>query len=190
MQPLDAEHEHRVGQISATLAQAVGWADDRVELLRLAAPMHDIGKIGIPDRILLKPGPLTPAERTEMERHTVIGWAALSGWDSELLDLAATIALTHHERIDGNGYPDRLRGHDIPEAGRIVAVADVFDALTNDRVYRRALPLSQAVEVMRGERGRQFDPGLVDALLCRLDDVLVIEQPPCCVDALLRGRSG
>ena len=165
-----------IGEISATLARAVGWTDDRVELLRLAAPMHDVGKIGIPDRILLKPGPLTPAERIEMERHTVIGNVILSGSDSELLDLAATIALTHHERIDGTGYPARLRGEEIPEAGRIVAVADVFDALTNDRIYRRALPRSEAIEVMCGARGSQFDPVLVDALLGRLDDVLMIEQ--------------
>ena len=138
--------------------------------------MHDVGKIGIPDRILLKPGPLTRGERTEMERHTVIGHEILSGSDSSLLNLAASIALTHHERVDGKGYPHHRRGDDIPEAGRIVAVADVFDALINDRVYRRALPLADAIKIMRRGRGKQFDATILDALLDHLDDALSVQR--------------
>jgi putative two-component system response regulator len=175
--PTTHAHIDRIGEISALLAQAVGWPETEVELLRIAAPMHDVGKIGIPDRILLKPGPLSAQERAEMERHTVIGHEILSGSDSSLLNLAAAVALTHHERVDGRGYPHRLRGEEIPQAGRIVAVADVFDALVNDRVYRPALPLRDAIKMMRHGRGTQFDTTVLDALFERLDDALTLQRP-------------
>jgi putative two-component system response regulator len=175
--PTTHAHIDRIGEISALLAEAVGWPESEVELLRIAAPMHDVGKIGIPDRILLKPGPLTAPERAEMERHTVIGHEILSGSDSSLLNLAATVALTHHERVDGRGYPHRLCGDEIPQAGRIVAVADVFDALVNDRVYRPALPLRDAIKMMRHGRGTQFDAVVLDALFARLDDALTLQRP-------------
>jgi response regulator RpfG family c-di-GMP phosphodiesterase len=174
--PTTHAHIDRIGEISALLARAVGWAETDVELLRIAAPMHDVGKIGIPDRILLKPGPLTLHERAEMERHTLIGHEILSGSDSSLLNLAATVALTHHERFDGRGYPRRLRGVQIPEAGRIVAVADVFDALVNDRVYRPALPLREAVRMMRHGRGTQFDAGVLEALFDHLEEALLVQR--------------
>jgi putative two-component system response regulator len=174
--PTTHAHIDRIGEISALLARTVGWAEAEVELLRMAAPMHDVGKIGIPDRILLKPGPLTTPEREEMQRHTLIGHEILTGSDSGLLNLAATIALTHHERVDGQGYPHGLRGAEIPPAGRIVAVADVFDALVNDRVYRPALPLKQALELLREGRGTQFDTAVLDALFDRLDAVLSVQS--------------
>jgi putative two-component system response regulator len=173
--PTTHAHIDRIGEISAVLARALRWPRDQVELLRIAAPMHDVGKIGIADRILLKSGPLTATERAEMECHTTIGHEILSGSDSELLNLAATIALTHHERVDGAGYPRGLHGEEIPEAGRIVAVADAFDALINDRVYRAAVPLPEAVRIMREGRGTQFDEVVLDALFDHLDEVLAVQ---------------
>jgi putative two-component system response regulator len=169
-----ATHDHigRIGEIAALLTRALGWQPDEVELMRLAAPMHDVGKIAIPDRILLKPGPLSALERTEMQRHTTIGHQILSDSDCELLELASSIALTHHERFDGEGYPRRLRGPAIPIAGRVCAVADVFDALTHDRVYRPAMAVDQALEIMRAGRGTQFDPDVLDELLNHLDEIL------------------
>lgn len=168
-------HIDRIGEISALLARAVRWPEDKIELLRIAAPMHDVGKIGIPDRILLKPGALTACERAEMERHTLIGHEILSGSDSGLLNLAAMVALTHHERVDGKGYPHGLLGEEIPESGRIVAVADVFDALINDRVYRPALSLAQAKKIMRKGRGTQFDATILDALFDHLEEALSVQ---------------
>lgn len=173
--PTTHAHIDRIGEISALLARALGWPEEDVELLRIAAPMHDVGKIAIPDRILLKRAPLTPSERAEMERHTVIGHEILSGSDSSLLNLAASVALTHHERVDGTGYPHGLREDQIPEGGRIVAVADVFDALINDRVYRSALSLSRATEIMQGGRGTQFDATILDALFDHLDEALGVQ---------------
>ncbi len=136
--------------------------------------MHDVGKVAIPDQILLKPGRLTPDERGQMERHAEIGHQLLQGSDGELMDLAATIAWSHHERFDGDGYPRRLQGDAIPLEGRIAAVADVFDALTQDRVYRPALPLDEALATMAAGRETQFDPGALDSLLESLDDALAI----------------
>jgi putative two-component system response regulator len=134
--------------------------------------MHDVGKIAIPDRILLKPGPLTADERAEIERHPIIGAELLTGIGSELLDMAAVIARSHHEWYDGTGYPRRLGGEAIPLAGRIVAVADVFDALTSDRVYRRAFTLGRAVKMMRDERGTHFDPHVLDILLANVAEIV------------------
>jgi putative two-component system response regulator len=145
-----------------------------VLLLRAAAPMHDVGKIGISDEILRKAGPLTGAERSEMERHTVIGHEILTNSASELLRIAATIALTHHEHFDGSGYPQGLAGEQIPLEGRITAVADVFDALLSDRCYRPALPVADAVALIREGRGTHFDPRVADALLDHLDEALAL----------------
>jgi putative two-component system response regulator len=133
--------------------------------LRIASPLHDVGKVGIPDGILLKPGPLTESERRVMERHTEIGYRMLEGSGEELLELAAALALTHHERFDGNGYPRGCKGDEIPIEGRIAAVADVFDALTSERVYRPAHGFDDALEIMRSGRGTQFDPELLDLFL-------------------------
>jgi cyclic di-GMP phosphodiesterase len=168
------QHVNRMAAVAAFLARHVGLDGDRVVLLRTAAPMHDVGKVAIPDDVLQKQGPLTPDEREEMERHATIGYEILADSDSELLQLAATIAFTHHERWDGDGYPQGLAGEAIPIEGRITAVADVFDALLSDRCYRPALPVDEAVDLIRGGRGGQFDPQIVDALLDHLDEALAL----------------
>lgn len=165
-------HVNRMASIAAFLAGQVGLDRDRVLLLRTAAPMHDVGKVATPDGVLQKAGQLTPEEREEMERHTTVGYEILADSESELLQLAATIALTHHERWDGAGYPRGVAGEDIPVEGRITAVADVFDALLSDRCYRSALSIDDAVEVMKEGRGTHFDPRIVDALLDNLDEAL------------------
>jgi putative two-component system response regulator len=157
------EHTRRVGQMSALIARAIGLSDTEVELIRQAAPLHDIGKIGIPDAILLKPGRLTPAEFEVMKTHTEIGARILSGSRFPLMQLAGEIAQSHHESWNGRGYYG-LAAEDIPLASRIVTVADAFDALTHDRPYRPATTIQKAMEELRREAGRQFDPQLVAAL--------------------------
>jgi HD-GYP domain-containing protein (c-di-GMP phosphodiesterase class II) len=158
-------HVQRVAAMSAALARAAGLPDaDRV-LIREAAPLHDVGKVAIPDPILLKPGRLTEAERRTMTTHTQIGHDLLSGSDAPALRMAATIALTHHERYDGAGYPHGLARDEIPLEGRIVALVDVFDALSHDRVYRPAWPRDRTVALLREGRGTHFDPDLVDLFL-------------------------
>jgi putative two-component system response regulator len=164
-------HTERMSRYCAVLAQRAGLD---AESLRIASPMHDVGKVAIPDHILLKPGLLEPAERREMERHTEIGHEILSGSGSALLELAATIAWTHHEKFDGTGYPRRLAGSTIPLEGRVAAIADVFDALTSDRSYRQAFSIDQALQMMREERGRHFDPGLLDLFLGAIDEIIEI----------------
>jgi putative two-component system response regulator len=146
------------------IARELGLDAGRCELLRAASPLHDVGKVGVPDRILLKPGSLTGGERAEMMRHAEIGYRILAGSRAELLQLAATIAWTHHERIDGRGYPRGLAGAEIPLEGRIAAVADVYDALTRDRVYRPRFERERALEMLADGRGTQFDADAVDAL--------------------------
>jgi putative two-component system response regulator len=158
-------HTRRVGQISALVAQALGLPGGEVALVRRAAPLHDVGKIGIPDRILLKPGKLSAAEYEQMQAHTSIGARILSGSSFPLLQRAAEIAASHHERWDGSGYPNGLQGEAIPLEGRIVAVVDVWDALTHQRPYKPAWPVTEAVAEIRRQRGRQFDPDVADALL-------------------------
>lgn len=159
------QHTHRVGRTCALVAAAMGLTTNEIESIRRAAPLHDVGKIGIPDRILLKPGPLSPAEMEIMKRHTSIGAKLLSNSDSQLLQLAETIAASHHERWDGTGYGSRLSGDQIPLQGRILAVADVFDALTHQRPYKDAWPVDRSIDEIRTQRGRQFDPAVVDAFL-------------------------
>lgn len=157
-------HAKRVGTLSALIAAAMGMPSDYVELIRQAAPLHDVGKIGITDNILLKPGPLTPEESATMRQHTVIGARIMGGSSSPTLHLAEEIALFHHERWDGTGYAG-VAGEAIPLSGRIVAVADVLDALVHARPYKQAWPLERAVEEIRSQSGRQFDPQVVEALL-------------------------
>ncbi len=157
------EHTERVGRMAEVIGRAIGVPEPSLGLLRQAAPLHDIGKIGISDAILLKPGRLTAQERQEMERHTFIGADILSGSASLVLRMAEEIALTHHERWDGGGYPHRLRGDAIPLYGRIVAVADVFDALTHSRPYKDAWTVDRAVAHICGESARQFDPEVIAA---------------------------
>lgn len=157
------EHTRRVADLSAALAREIGVPAQEAALIRRAATLHDIGKIGIPDEILLKPGRLTPAEFDVMKQHATIGGRILDGSRSPVLQLAREVALTHHERWDGTGYPARLKGTRIPLCGRIVAVADTFDALTHRRPYKAAWSRNAAIEEVERQRGRQFDPDLVDA---------------------------
>jgi PAS domain S-box-containing protein len=169
-------HITRMAVITAFLGSQMKLDAEFVQLLREAAPMHDVGKIGTSEEILRKPGPLTAEERKEMERHTVVGHEILSGSQSQLLQIAATIALTHHEHYDGTGYPQGLAGKEIPLEGRVSAVADVFDALLSDRCYRPALPVSDAVEVIEDGRGTHFDPQIADLLINGLGEALSLRQ--------------
>jgi HD-GYP domain-containing protein (c-di-GMP phosphodiesterase class II)/methanogenic corrinoid protein MtbC1 len=156
-------HIERIGRLSALLAEQVRMDERFCSRILHAAPLHDVGKVAIPDAVLLKPGPLTQEERAIVEAHAEEGYRLLARSSSSILELAATIALSHHERWDGSGYPRGLAREEIPLEGRIVAVTDVFDALTSDRVYRKAYPLDQAIALMREQRGRHFDPYLLDA---------------------------
>ena len=158
------QHTQRVGQMSSLLARQLGLPDSQVSLIARAAPLHDVGKIGVPDTILLKMGKLSKAEFEVVKQHTVIGARILSGGKFALLRLAEEIAFSHHERWDGDGYAG-LNKTDIPLAGRIVAVADVFDALTQQRPYKPAWPVAEAIAEIDRQRERQFDPGVVDAFL-------------------------
>jgi putative two-component system response regulator len=157
------EHTRRVGRTAAMMARALGFTEDQIELIRVAAPLHDVGKIGIPDRILLKPGKLTSQEFQRMKEHVSIGTSIVSGSGSPILEMAEQIILSHHEWWNGNGYPAGLKGTEIPIPGRIVAVADVFDALTHDRPYKKAWPVEDALIEIRTLSGLQFDPSVVEA---------------------------
>jgi putative two-component system response regulator len=168
-------HVERMSRYCQMLAQASGH-DSLHDTIREASSLHDVGKIGVPDSILLKPGPLLPEERSAMQDHAAIGYGILKDSESPLLRLAAEIALTHHERVDGTGYPNGLVGSAIPIAGRIAAIADVFDALTSNRVYRRAYPLVEAVEMMKREAGAHFDTDLLSVFWNALPEVLAIES--------------
>lgn len=168
-----AAHLHRMSAYSVLLARRCGWPEDDINLLADAAKMHDIGKIGIPDAILLKEGKLTDDEFKIMHRHPAMGAAILAGSSSKLLQMGELIALTHHERYDGGGYPNGMAGKDIPEAGRIVAVADVFDALMTKRSYKDAWPLEKVVAFMRDGSGKHFDPELIELFL--MDEAVLLE---------------
>ena len=158
------QHTERVGQMAALIAREIGMPDTMVSLIRRAAPLHDVGKIGIPDAILLKLGKLTDDEFALVKTHTTIGARILSGSRFSLLRLAEEIAFSHHERWDGSGY-EGMTGDTVPLPGRIVAIADVFDALTQKRPYKAAWPIADAIAEIERQRDRQFDPVLVDAFL-------------------------
>jgi putative two-component system response regulator len=175
----DAETGHHLKRMSfycEILARKIGFSEQRCQLVRLASQLHDVGKVAIPDNILLKQGKLTPEEFEVIKGHTETGFQMLSGSGSEIVQMGAQIALTHHERWDGSGYPHGLAGDDIPAEGRIAAIADVFDALTSDRVYRAALPVKSAIKMMHDERGRHFDPELLDAFFLVLPEIEAIRQ--------------
>jgi putative two-component system response regulator len=159
------QHVHRMSSYCEILARALGLPAEDCERIRLASQLHDVGKVAVPDDVLLKPGKLTPDEFEVVKGHAAAGYAMLAGSSSELVQLGGLIAYTHHERWDGVGYPRGLAGAAIPREGRIAAVADVFDALTSDRVYRPALPVKSAMVIMRDERGRHFDAAMLDAFL-------------------------
>ena len=154
-----------VAHVAGLIAEELGLSEDEARLIEMAAPLHDVGKIAIPDSVLLKAGPLSDDERDVMRAHPRIGHHLLSGSQNRFIQLGATIALRHHERYDGSGYPDGLVGMDIPLEARIVATADVFDALLSPRPYKHAWTIEEALEYLASERGRLFDPDCVDVLI-------------------------
>ena len=168
------EHIQRMSRYSEVIARSISTDSTWACRVRLASQLHDIGKIAVPDRILLKMGELDPEERQVMQRHVAYGQEMLSVGASELAELAATIALRHHERWDGGGYPDRLAEQDIPIEARVVAIADTFDALTTNRIYRKAYSLPVALKLMREENGGQFDPELLAGFFDSIDHVMTI----------------
>ncbi len=174
--PETGAHILRMAHYSQIIAQALGLDGETCERILTAAPMHDIGKVGTPDNILLKPGRLTPEEMQIMRQHPRIGHDILKGSSSPMIQMAAEIALTHHEKYDGSGYPDGKAGEAIPIVGRIVAVADVFDALTSPRPYKPAWTLEAALDFIREGRGSHFDPACVDAFLGLIPAVLEIRE--------------
>ena len=169
-----AQHVKRVAEYSYLLAIRAGLSEDKAQLLRMASPMHDVGKIGIPDSILFKPGKLTEEEFSVIKTHTVIGHSILKNSPRRIMRTAATIALQHHERWDGTGYPHGLVEDETHVFGRITALADVFDALACDRVYKKAWPLDEVIGYLREQKGRQFDPLLTEIFLESMDEMLAI----------------
>lgn len=169
-------HVRRVAEYVSLLGKHYGLSEKEVDMVHLAAPMHDIGKLGIPDGILNKPGKLTDEEFQVIEKHSLIGHDMLHGSELEMLNVAAIIAAQHHERYDGNGYPAGLQGEDIHIYARITAIADVFDALGSDRVYKKAWPLPEVIAYFEQQRGKQFDPALTDLFLSHMDQMLAIRE--------------
>lgn len=166
----------RVAEIAGMIAEELGMLEDEVRMIELAAPLHDIGKIAIPDAVLMKPGPLTPDETSIMRKHPQIGYELLNDSQNRFIRIGATIALRHQERYDGSGYPDGLQGDQIPIEARIVAVADVFDALISIRPYKPAWPIGEALSYIAEQSGKLFDPRCVDALLKNRERVEAICQ--------------
>jgi len=171
------EHTRRVGRLTARIAAALGLPSSEVDLLRAVAPLHDVGKIGVPDRILLSPSALSPDDFTVMKTHTLIGEKLLGGSEFRHLQAAAEIALNHHERWDGEGYPHGRRRSEIPLSGRIVAVADTYDALRHRRPYKPAWPRDMALQEIEASSGSKFDPDVVDAFLIVVDPRTMASQP-------------
>ena len=169
-------HVLRMSHYSKVLALAYGFSEQQAETLLHAAPMHDIGKIGIPDHIMLKPGKLTDEEFEVMKTHPQIGAEILGEADSDLLRIAKSVALTHHEKWNGKGYPNGLKGEEIPIEGRIVAIADVFDALTSKRPYKEAWSVEKTMDLMKREAGEHFEPKLVELLEANLGAILEIKE--------------
>ncbi|MCX8026976.1 MAG: response regulator [Thermodesulfovibrionales bacterium] len=170
------KHIERIAEFVGLICQKMGMTKDHVAMMRYAAPMHDVGKIGIPDSILLKPGKLTEDEFKIIKLHTIIGGKILGGTTLPMLELATEIALSHHERWDGNGYPLKLKGANIPQSGRIVSIVDVFDALTSHRVYKEAWSHEKALDFIKEQREKMFDPLIVDAFFDCIDSILNIKK--------------
>jgi len=187
--PETGAHIVRMAHYSKHIARGLGLSVEQQELLLEAAPMHDIGKVGTPDIILLKPGKLTEAEFAIMKQHAVIGYEVLSTSSSPLLKVAAEIAYSHHEKFDGSGYPRGLAGTDIPLFGRIVAVADVFDALTSERPYKKAWSIEDARRLIQEGAGKHFEPACVEAFFGDFDEVLAVKNKFMDKEIELRDRS-
>jgi putative two-component system response regulator len=169
-------HLHRMSSYCEIIARAVGFTAQRCEMVRLASQLHDVGKVAVPDSILLKRGKLTLEEFEVIKRHAETGFQMLAGSPAEVVQLGALIARTHHERYDGDGYPRGLAGEAIPQEGRMAAIADVFDALTSDRVYRSAVPVKSAIQMMQEDRGHHFDPELLDVFMAAQPEVDTIRR--------------
>jgi putative two-component system response regulator len=169
-------HIERIADYVNLISEELGMNHDQSMMMRYAAPMHDVGKIGIPDTILLKPGRLTDEEFKIIKLHTIIGGKILTGTTLPLLELAREIAMSHHEKWDGSGYPGGLKGEDIPLSGRVVAITDVFDALTSNRVYKTAWPMEKALDFIKEQKGRHFDPDVADAFFSISDKIIKIKQ--------------
>jgi len=174
--PETGAHIQRMAHYSRLIAARMGLDSAQQDLILEAAPMHDVGKLGTPDMILLKPGKLTPEEFAVMKQHATIGWEILRGSAAPTLQVAAEIAHTHHEKFDGSGYPRGLSGEDIPLFGRIVAIADVFDALTSERPYKHAWPVEDAVANLKENAGSHFDPALIEVFIAILPEILAINE--------------
>ncbi len=168
-------HVRRVGLNAALVAKHLGWAPDAIADIRLAASLHDIGEMGVPDSILLKPGKLSVEEFALIKKHTEIGAGLLEGSTATILRMARDIALSHHEKWDGTGYPHGLAGTEIPEAARIVAVVDVYDVLVSERVYRPPLPEDEAYSIMWANRGKYFEPRILDCFLRLLPEIELVK---------------
>jgi two-component system, response regulator RpfG len=169
-------HVTRMSQYATIIAEELGFSETKCDTIRHAAPMHDIGKIGIPDHILLKPGKLDPLEKKIIQSHSTIGYEILRDSPSDYLQTGAVIALAHHERYDGTGYPHKISGNNIPIEARIVAVADVFDALLSQRPYKKAWSMDKALDYVTQERGKHFAPDCVDAFFTRLTEIIAIHN--------------
>jgi response regulator RpfG family c-di-GMP phosphodiesterase len=174
--PETGNHIMRVGLLSRLLAKSEGEDEQSQNLIYYASPLHDIGKLGISDRILLKPGKLTDEEFEIIKTHTQIAYEILKDTQSHFLQAGATIALTHHEKYDGTGYPHALKGNDIPLYGRIVGLVDVFDALTSKRPYKEPWPIEKAVDLIKSEKNNHFDPIIVDLFIEHIDEVKTIYE--------------
>jgi len=170
------DHIVRMSRYSALIAEKLGLPAEEVQNILYAAPMHDVGKIGIPDSILMKPGKLTDEEFETMKTHSVIGANILAYSKAEVLKLAEQIAISHHEKWNGKGYPQGLAGDNIPLVGRIVGLADAFDALTSKRPYKDPFPVEVALDIIKKDRGEHFDPAIVDVFLKNIDEILKIKQ--------------
>jgi len=168
------DHIIRIGEYSPFIAEKLNLPKEFIDTIRYASPMHDIGKIGIPDNILLKPGRLTDIEFETIKTHTTIGAKLLSHSKSKIIQMAEEIALTHHEKFNGKGYPNQLKGTDIPISGRIIAIADTFDAITSKRPYKEPYPFEMALELLKKERGKHFDPDVLDVFVENFDKIVEI----------------
>jgi response regulator RpfG family c-di-GMP phosphodiesterase len=171
-----ANHIKRMSHYCALIARGLGWSDEAVETILWSSLMHDVGKLGIPDSILQKPGRLTPEERKVMELHTTIGGSILKGAKAPVLLKSRIVALTHHEKFDGTGYPRGLKGEKIPLEGRVTILADVFDALSSKRVYKEAMPEAEVLRILTEGRGTHFDPAILDIFLGKLEEVRTVKD--------------
>ena len=171
-----ANHIKRMSEYSTLIAEGLGWGEEEVNMLLRSSLMHDVGKLGIPDGILQKPGRLTPEERHFMEYHTIIGGNILKGSDAAILKQSRTVALTHHEKFDGTGYPRHMKGEEIPIEGRITILADVFDALSSKRVYKEAMEEKEVLRILHEGRGFHFDPKILDVFLANMDGMRAIQK--------------